>query len=122
MCDAAVIDQIHRSMLQVRGGTLPRSVFDINDSVVELASWLFLLMSAMPTLHTTAYSRRALECHPRSKFSKLNEEIHKSIPALVASSIKPSHKEYMARQRVKTGLVMAKEQDRSTLHRYWRLW
>ncbi|KAK1775204.1 hypothetical protein QBC45DRAFT_335844 [Copromyces sp. CBS 386.78] len=122
VCDAVVIGQIHRNMLQVRGSTLPRSVSDINDSVVELASWLFSLMSAIPTLHTEAYNRRALECHPRRKFSKLNKKIHESIPALVASSINPSHKEYMAKQRVKTGLVMATEQDRSKLRRYWTLW
>ncbi|KAK3955848.1 hypothetical protein QBC32DRAFT_367509 [Pseudoneurospora amorphoporcata] len=122
VCDAVVIGQIHRNMLQVRGSTLPRSVSDINDSVVELASWLFSLMSAIPTLHTEADNRRALECHPRRKFSKLNKKIHESIPALVASSINPSHKEYMAKQRVKTGLVMATEQDRSKLRRYWTLW
>ena len=123
-CDAAFIGHIHRHMLRTRGSLLPRSVSDINDSVVELASWMFSLMSGIPIIHSTDYfyGTGSFECSPTEHFYELNERMHESIPEVVASSMTSSHKECMANQREKTGLVMADEQDRSQVGYYWKLY
>ena len=120
VCDDAVIGYIHRNMLQDRGSILPRSASDIDDSVQDLASWLFAMMSSIPTLHMDAPHDDPLPCYPRDKFRNLNQEIHESIPKVVASFLKPSQKAYMAKQREKTGLVARR--SRYIWVRYRRYW
>lgn len=107
-------------MLLARGSSLPRSVSDINDSVVELAYWAFSLMSTIPTLHPMEENEEPyFECDPRVRFAELKLKIVDSIQKVAASYLTPFHKEHMAKQRAKTGLELPTEEDRNGLVRSW---
>ncbi|KAJ4419911.1 hypothetical protein N0V85_000798 [Neurospora sp. IMI 360204] len=119
LCDAATIGGIHQHMLKTRGSILTKSASEIEDSVVEPASWLFPMMSKIPTVHGgSSHSDHApkWECSPARKYKMLCSTIQDDIPTVVASFIKPNHREYMAAQRAKTGLVM---EDEISMRRYW---
>lgn len=119
LCDDVNLGRMYRDIQTTRGGLLSRSV---EDSVVELASWLFPMMSKIPTVHGADERPRnypeGWECFLVPKYRTLCYKIQQVIiPSVVAGLIKPSHREYMAAQRAKFGLAM--RDNKMSPCRYW---
>ncbi|KAK3337846.1 hypothetical protein B0H65DRAFT_476991 [Neurospora tetraspora] len=117
-CDAAVLGNIYREMVQARGAVLSEFAADINDSVVNLAAWIFSFMAKIEGIHQGPFGTAA-PCAPKSKFQDLNKSIHDSIPAVVAGFMEPGYKEYMAKQRSKTGVALPPPWENHTTKRHW---
>ncbi|KAK3400229.1 hypothetical protein B0T20DRAFT_180277 [Sordaria brevicollis] len=115
LCDAAVLGSIHRGMIKHGGDILPKFSFCISESPVQLASWLFPLMAQIQTLQNSAHQ----QCSLKEKYSKYNKALQDSIPEIVQQALKPGHKEYMASQRLKTGL--AEKTETKLEPTYWGL-
>lgn len=125
VCDAAIIGGIYRGMTKALGGMPSRSAPNTRCSVVDLASSLFSTMAKVSSTHQASFGN--LPCSPRAKFHSLNNDIHDSIPTIVAGLLRQEYKEYMAKQRKKTGLVLpsqevmlARQQIRLNGSRYWK--
>ncbi|KAK1775205.1 hypothetical protein QBC45DRAFT_422781 [Copromyces sp. CBS 386.78] len=114
LCDAAILGGIHSGMLKWTNRLLPDKQALILDSVVGLASWLFLCMTNVETI-----PRHRDTCSITQKYIDLSSKVHASIPTVSASHITPSHRSYMEKTRVKTGL--AKQGPDTAISIYWVL-
>lgn len=113
LCDAAVLSSIHRGMIMIKGSLVPKESCYTTESVVQLALWLFPLMAVVQTPHYDT------QCSLKDKYSQHNTSLHDSIPEVVQQALKPSHRDYMASQRSKTGL--ASQPGTQPMQRYWKL-
>ncbi|KAK3400227.1 hypothetical protein B0T20DRAFT_478071 [Sordaria brevicollis] len=110
-CDIMVVGAIYHAMIQTRGAPLSEHAEDIEESVVDLASWVFYFMSKVEGLHEEE------PCAPRwakvpqdwesnfrpPNFPKaISERTHDKIEQVVRRAIEPQHLQYMARQRAIT--------------------
>lgn len=125
ICDAAVIGGIYRGMTKALGGMPSRSAPDTKHSVVDLASSLLSTMANVSSTHDGPFGNS--ECSPRDEFQDLCNAIHDSIPTVVAGFMKSEYKEYMTKQREKTGLNLPSQewafldhQKRLVVSRYWK--
>ena len=115
LCDAAILGSIYRGMIMRQGRILPKDSFCITQSVMELGSWLFPLMAEV---HTYSYHGHQM-CSLQEKYKKHNLTLQASIPNIVRECLKPSHKEYMASQRLKIGVASHPEPKVNL--RLWKL-
>ncbi|KAH7630455.1 hypothetical protein B0T09DRAFT_120007, partial [Sordaria sp. MPI-SDFR-AT-0083] len=114
LCDAAILGGIHSGMLKGRGSLLPNIDTMIYDSVVGLARWLFQCMANIETI-----PRHRDTCSITQKYVDLSSKVNASIPTVASSHITPSHRSYLEKARVKTGL--AKQGPDTAISIYWEL-
>lgn len=116
-CDAAVVGRIYRAMLQKRGELLPRSPSDIKESAADLATWIFGFMSQTEGIHHEISGHYYPRCSPKAEFGMLSSFLTLSLQHMVDYSMKPGCKEYMAKQRTKTGLIL--DETMGLIKRSW---
>lgn len=120
-CDVTVVGRIYLEIIQTRGAPLSEHAEDIEDSVVDLAAWIFGFMAKIEGIHFAA------PCAPRSTFylcrenifTSISQEIHESIRQVVRGAIEPRYMEYMAKQRLTTYITSRPYRLYSSAERYW---